>query len=730
MEKSIGPALRSHLLILFVLFAGLARLNGQVFSDNFNTITSATWTETGQIGISPWSVNRSGVDYGARRNTSPSQLELSNDVTGAAQSNGWVMVSVPTTVFGAPYNPVLSANTGVITWTFNLRQIRTDPSGFDLGNYGVALILAGETATNFSTGNGYAVVIGQSGATDAVRLVSYVTGLNPNSGLTDILTSNGTLGDIGAEYLSIKVTYNPCNNNQWQLFVRNDGTTAFADPAVGALTLQGTASNNLYTNIPLNMMAAHWSGASGSALQTAFFDNITVSVLNPSIVLGANPKPCVGSTTTTLSYGSPMNSPTQYSIDWDAAANTAGFTDITNAALPVSPIPITIPVGAVVDTFSGVMTVRNTTTLCSSVAYPFSVIIKPCTNPLPSTLDWVLLQNGESVVGNPGCVSSTDCTNDMLCYGLRYTPLYTGSMTSYTTGFFVNCIDGINHVVSNEGCVMGSVSDINDGCELINFVVFHSSAAGTPFSVIKGVPYILHQVCFSIPNTGILTVIEDDVQANGTSIDSVNGGGPESDNIAFYTPLVIDSSIACAPLPLKWLSFTAARYDNLMSKLDWATADEINVSHFEIQRSNDNGRSFHTIDIVKASVGYETVNHYQYIDRYAENGKNFYRVRQVDFDQKSDVSPIRTVTFKGDHSFSINAWPNPVTDELTIDVRSAEETLNLVIVDISGRIVWKGLGETGSSVQTVDVSALGAGVYSLIAEGNSVRDVKKIVVMK
>jgi len=730
MEKSIGPALQSHLLILFVLLAGLTSLNGQVFSDNFNTITSATWTETGQIGISPWSVFRSGVDFGARRNTSPSQLELSNDVTGVANANGWVMVSVPTTAFGAPYNPVLSANTGVITWTFNMRQIRTDPSGFDLSNYGVALILAGETATNFSTGNGYAVVLGQSGATDAVRLVSYVTGLNPNSGLTDIIASNGALADIGAEYLSIKVTYNPCNNNQWQLFVRNDGTTAFADPAVGTLTLQGTASNNLYTNIPLNMMAAHWSAAT-TALQTAFFDNITVSVLNPSIVLGPNPMPCVGSTTTTLSYGSPMNSPTQYSIDWNAAANSAGFTDITNAALPVSPIPITIPVGAVVGTYSGSLTVRNTTTLCSSEVYSISVMIKPCTAPAPSTLDWVLLQNGEEVFGIPGCVSSTDCTNDVICYGLRYTPLYTGNMTSYTNSLRVNCNDGINPVLSNASCVMTDNSIEFDGCSQNDLVLFFASSNTSIYPVFKGVPLIIHQICFSIPTTDILIVNRDNLAGTlGSSIDSINGGGAESDTITHFIPLVIDSSIACAPLPLKWLSFTAARYDNLMSKLDWATADEINVSHFEVQRSNDNGRSFHSIDIVKASTQNEAVNHYQYIDRYAQNGKNFYRIRQVDFDQKSDVSPIRAVTFKGDHAFSINAWPNPVTDELTIDLRSADETLHLTIVDISGRIVWKGVGDSGSSMQTVDVSAFGAGVYSLIAEGDTVRDVKKIVVMK
>lgn len=727
MKKGTGISLIPHFLWLCCMVIGFQNITGQtVFSDNFNSDNSAAWTTTGPLGA--WSVFRSGDDFGARRNTSPTQLECTNDVGPNVNANGHVIVSTPTTSFGSPYNPVLNANTGIITWSFNMRQIRADPSGFDGGSYGVAFIIAAETATDNATGQGYAVVLGGTTSTDPVRLVSFPSGLNPNSELVNIISSNTAgLTDFGADYLSIKVTYNPCvATNQWQMFLRNDGPTGFTDPLTGTLTSQGTATNTQYTGIPLNMMAAFWQSAT-IADQLAFFDNVTVSIFNPSIVLGSNPKPCFGSTMTTLSYTTPLGSPNQYSIDWDTDANTAGFTDVLNAAFPASPIPIPIPPATPIGTYHGALTVRNSTTLCASATYPIFVQIKACTPPFPSSMRWVLLQNGEHS-GN--CVSSSGCTNDVLCYGLEYTPLYTGIATSYTGNFFTQCNNGANSVLSNGSCVMHNNSQIFPNCGS-NSVLFISSGNDGTLAVVKGVPQIIHQLCFTIPFPNVLVVNKSlAASAITVAIDSAGLGGFETDLIAFYTPLTIDSVLACGALPLKWLSFNAVRYDDLESKLDWSTTEEINVSHFEVERSNDYGGSFRVIGTVKASAEFKTVNDYQFIDHHADKGKNFYRIRQVDFDDQTEISPIKVVTFAGKNSFKINAWPNPVSDMLTIEIRDATEAMKMTIVDISGRIVWKGSGESGSSMQLVDVSAFGAGVYSLIAEGNAATDVKKIVVIR
>ena len=257
-------------VLLFHLNASQSWGQTTLFNDNFNTNNSATFSTTGAIGTYPnWSVTRSGNDWGARVNSNI--LELSNDASATGNSDGWAFGYRDVNAL-AGWNTILSSNTGTITWEFNMRQIRTDPAGFGSGSYGVAFVLAGTSATSATAGSGYAVVLGQSGSTDPIRLASYNNGLQGT--LTNIITSNTSgLTDFGTNYLSVRVTYVP-STNTWQLFLRNDGTTAFVDPATGTLVSQGTAVNNTYTSTAgMRYIGGYWQG-SIAATQTAFFDNV------------------------------------------------------------------------------------------------------------------------------------------------------------------------------------------------------------------------------------------------------------------------------------------------------------------------------------------------------------------------------------------------------------------------------------------------------------------------
>ncbi|MBN2571453.1 MAG: endonuclease [Ignavibacteriales bacterium] len=300
------------LSLLFVIVSVKAQTT--VFSDNFSTNTSAGWTTSGQIGSSAWYVSRSGDDWGARRNTSPEQLELTNDASATANANGWVFASTLTSSFSSPYNITLKSNSGLVTWFFNMRQIRTDPAGFGYNNsYGVAFILAGTSDNPVNTGNGYAVVLGQSGSTDPIRLAKYNSGLQGSSNITNIIISNTSgLTDFGNEYLSICVTYDP-SNDQWELFIRNDGTSGFTDPTTGTLTSQGTAIDNEYVGVALSYLGGYWQGSTG-ANQTSFFDNVTVLV--------------------TTSGPTPLTTDFISDVDSGQVPFTVNFTDQTSGGTP------------------------------------------------------------------------------------------------------------------------------------------------------------------------------------------------------------------------------------------------------------------------------------------------------------------------------------------------------------------------------------------------------------
>ncbi|MHC1775250.1 MAG: HYR domain-containing protein [Lentimicrobium sp.] len=99
----------------------------------------------------------------------------------------------------------------------------------------------------------------------------------------------------------------------------------------------------------------------------------------PTITPGSNPSVCRGVTSANLLYSATTGSPDQYSIDYNPAAEAAGFVDVINSVLPASPIILAIPAGAPSALYSANLTVRNSTTGCTSTAYPISVTV----NPLP-----------------------------------------------------------------------------------------------------------------------------------------------------------------------------------------------------------------------------------------------------------------------------------------------------------------------------------------------------------
>jgi hypothetical protein len=264
------------LVVLGLMLGSLQMSMAQVavFQDDFGANQSDSWTFTGSIGATDWTGVRSGADWGCRRATSGA-LQLTNDASATANANGWAFAYVDaSTDYSAGYNTTLSSNTGELNWYFNMRQIRTDPSGFGAGSYGVAYVIACSNTAAATSGNGYAVVLGNTGSTDPIRLARFSSGLQGT--LTDMIASNTSgLTDFGADYLSVRVKYTP-STNTWELYLRNDGGSAFADPASGTLTSQGTLVNSTHTGTALNYMGAYWQGST-TASQTAFFDNLLVT---------------------------------------------------------------------------------------------------------------------------------------------------------------------------------------------------------------------------------------------------------------------------------------------------------------------------------------------------------------------------------------------------------------------------------------------------------------------
>lgn len=255
--------MNKHILGIIVLFFVASLSSAQtVLIDDFNRADNNT------IGNS-W--------LESETNASGAQI-LSNQLRCGSTTQGreWVYrdVSANYTTNG------ISTNGALMTWAFNMRQTRTDPSGFGTGNYGIAFCL-GSTSSNATTGNGYAVVIGESGATDAIRLARFTGGMDADANFTTIISGS----DFGDEYISVRVTYDP-STNDWSLYAESNAA-AFpqSDPRNTATQIGATTSNSTYTAVGtnLNNLGCMWNHAT-SGTDFAYFDD----VYSPDGVQGPN----------------------------------------------------------------------------------------------------------------------------------------------------------------------------------------------------------------------------------------------------------------------------------------------------------------------------------------------------------------------------------------------------------------------------------------------------------
>jgi gliding motility-associated-like protein len=156
---------------------------------------------------------------------------------------------------------------------------------------------------------------------------------------------------------------------------------------------------------------------------------------------------CLGTTAVSMDFTT-TGTPDKYSIVWDAAAITDGFTNITLAALTASPLTISIPTTATATVYSGTITVTNSTNSTTSLPQSFSITI----NPLPAipTLN----------VTQPTCAVSTGTITVTPVAGITYS--IDGINFSASTSF-TGLVQG-NYTItakSAAGCTSTSTATIN-----------------------------------------------------------------------------------------------------------------------------------------------------------------------------------------------------------------------------------------------------------------------------
>jgi len=340
------------------------------------------------------------------------------------------------------------------------------------------------------------------------------------------------------------------------------------------------------------------------------------------------------------------------------------------------------------------------------------------------TMKWIPIEPGSSL---DKCKSASSKVNDYRCYALQYIPAVSGTLTSYTTGFFVSCTSHGSAIAKNESCSMYNNVNLIDGCQDTHQTLMNSSGNSGISGVNKieaGKPVYLHQVCFSIPWGEEITVMKDELTDLTTSIDLGNG------QVITEVPVFITQNIGRpkydAQLPTSLVDFVTRIAGDHTSQLDWSVSDGATPVSFVIEHGID-GLTFKPIGEVKALTDKEAIQAYQYLDHAAVEGLNFYRLKIFDAKGGYEYSPSRIVNFSGG-SFSVKTWPSPASESLSVFIDHAGEAGQMELTDVNGKsLLLKQFGD-GNSNHELSVSDLAPGMYNLVVVSGSQRVVEKVVV--
>ncbi|RIJ42606.1 T9SS C-terminal target domain-containing protein [Pontibacter oryzae] len=169
----------------------------------------------------------------------------------------------------------------------------------------------------------------------------------------------------------------------------------------------------------------------------------------------------------------------------------------------------------------------------------------------------------------------------------------------------------------------------------------------------------------------------------------------------------IEAVAAPTPLPVELVSFKARNSDDAV-ELQWVTASEDKNSHFEIERSSD-GRNFNGIGSVQGQGSTQWQTKYTFTDTNPQPGTSFYRLKQVDDDEKYTYSSIVSVSRALNHV--IKVYPTITSDEINVSANLPFS--NALIVDMRGRHVMQ-FAISGQALPGVfDVRSLPSGMYVL-----------------
>jgi hypothetical protein len=164
-------------------------------------------------------------------------------------------------------------------------------------------------------------------------------------------------------------------------------------------------------------------------------------------------------------------------------------------------------------------------------------------------------------------------------------------------------------------------------------------------------------------------------------------------------------------LPVTLSSF-AGKEENGLNKISWKTEQEINLSHYELERLTESN-SVGWIKKITATNN-PSVQTYHYNDTITSLGKKQYRLKMVNIDGTFTYSPI--VIINNQQKELLKVMGNPFTDKLTVQLQTAfNENVQLELYSSEGKLVQRTTATAPGNITLPHLQQLKPGTYTLKA---------------
>lgn len=174
-------------------------------------------------------------------------------------------------------------------------------------------------------------------------------------------------------------------------------------------------------------------------------------------------------------------------------------------------------------------------------------------------------------------------------------------------------------------------------------------------------------------------------------------------------------------LPIELSSFSAEA-DGTSVNVDWVVHSQVNNDYYTIERSLD-CFTWEEVVRVEGDGNSNSEKQYQIKDENPHFGTSYYRLKQTDYDGKSETFNPVSVQVENKYTIGLKIKPNPAIDYIELEIPYTDHPLinhDIKIFDTKGNTVYKKhfIGEIDNF--QIDVKKLKPGYYILKSKSDNI----------